>query len=83
MIRFILTAFLFTSLFTYSSAQSRSATAEPTTQLDVFIDGKLHQLNDGDTLKVGGHEIVVRTSDTKHFDFGVLEFDYPKDKAFN
>jgi hypothetical protein len=58
------------------------SSAKPLTKLDVTVNGKQYDVNEGDTLVVDNKTIIVRTSQFMTFDFSALTFDYPKHFAY-
>jgi hypothetical protein len=59
-------------------AQNMTDPNRPLIKLDVFIDGRKYQINDGDTLKADSKTIIIKTSDYLTFNFEALSFEYPK-----
>lgn len=79
--KFFLTLFLSAFICFFSRGQNENAA--PLTKIDVTVNGKMYQIEDGDTLIIAGTQIIAKTSDLKTFEFGVVSFDYPKEFAFS
>ena len=54
----------------------------PSQKLEISIDGKNFVVNENDTLKYDNKSIIVKLSKNLVFNFGKLNFNYPKHFAF-
>jgi hypothetical protein len=55
---------------------------EPSLKIQVIADNRIISINDGDTIQLQGHPVVIRTEKMKTFKLAGLQFEYPRDYAY-
>jgi len=71
-------------LFSFiSTAQNKKENAAPQLNLEISVNGKSFLVKEGDTLQIEDSQIIVKTSQYKTFDYGIVQFDYPNKMAFS
>ena len=55
---------------------------EPQLKIEVIAGEKQFYVNDGDTLRLHGEPVVIRTKKVRTFELAPLQFEYPRDYGF-
>lgn len=71
------------SFFLVFNLSAQDDNKAPSLKFDLLVNGKKYSVVDGEKIRVGNNEIIVKSSDNLRFRYGSLEFDYPKHFGFD